>query len=88
MSAAEAPDVAEVAAIVRRALAGVAPEVELDRLDPDADLQREADLDSMDFLDLVAALRAATGVDIPERDYPHLATPAGCIAYLVQRRRR
>lgn len=48
----------------------------------DALWQEELELDSMDFLHLVSALRDATGIDVPERDYPELVTWAGCLAYV------
>jgi acyl carrier protein len=61
----------------------IAPEVDLDDVDSDADLQEEVDLDSMDFLNLVTALHDATGLDVPERDYPSLSTVNGFVAYVV-----
>jgi acyl carrier protein len=61
----------------------VAPEVDLDDVDPGALLQEEMDLDSMDFLRLVTTLYEETGIDVPERDYPRLATVEGFIGYLV-----
>ena len=68
--------------VVRRALAGVAPEADLDALPPDASLRDELDLDSMDFLSFVVGLHKALGVDVPEADYGKLATLAGAVAYL------
>jgi len=41
------------------------------------------DLDSVDLLNLVAAIYEATGVDIPERDYPVIATLGRCVDYVV-----
>ena len=61
----------------------IAPEVDLDAVDPDAPLQDAMDLDSMDFLNLVTALHEQTGIDVPERDYPSLSTVAGFVAYVV-----
>jgi acyl carrier protein len=43
------------------------------------------DLDSMDFLNFVIALHEASGVDVPEKDYPQLASLNGCIEYLAAR---
>jgi hypothetical protein len=40
----------------------------------------------MDFLILVDELHEQTGVEIPERDYPQLASVEGCVAYLAARR--
>lgn len=71
--------------IVRDALADIAPEADLTTLDPDAPLQDVLDLDSVDMLSFVTALHEATGVDIPERDYPQVATLAGCVDYLAHR---
>jgi acyl carrier protein len=67
-----------LAGLLRR----IAPEVDLDDVDPDADLQDEVDLDSMDFLNLVTALHEATGIDVPEHDYPALSTVNGFVAYV------
>ncbi len=36
----------------------------------------------MDFLNLVAALHKRLGVDVPEADYPHLATLRQAAEYL------
>jgi len=71
--------------VVRRALAAVAPEADLDALAPGASLRDELDLDSMDFLSFVTFLHKALGVEIPEADYGKLATLAGCMAYLEAR---
>ena len=75
------PEAAKLA--IARALARIAPEADLAALDPDADLRETLDLDSMDFLNFVVGLHAETGVEVPEADYPRLATLAGGIAYLV-----
>lgn len=72
----------EVNRIVRTVLAQIAPEADLDTLEPDMDLHTELDIDSMDFLNFVIGLHEATGIDIPERDYPRLSTVGGCTEYL------
>jgi acyl carrier protein len=36
----------------------------------------------MDVLNLVTALHERLGIDIPERDYPEIATAARAAAYL------
>jgi acyl carrier protein len=58
------------------AIADVAPEVEpeLAGLDHDVDFWRELQLDSMDHLAVMSRLSDQTGVDITERNYPHLTT--------------
>jgi acyl carrier protein len=73
----------EARGAIERALARIAPEADLGGLDPRADLRETLDLDSMDFLNFVVGLHAETGIEVPESDYPELATLAGCIAYLA-----
>ena len=69
---------------IATALARVAPDVDLDVVDPDEELRVEADLDSMDFLHLVEAVSAAIGHDIPERDYRRTDTLDTFADYLVE----
>lgn len=73
----------ETRSLLARLLHGVAPEVDLEEIDPSAPLQEAAELDSMDFLNLVTALYEETGIDIPERDYPRIATIDGFVAYVA-----
>ena len=74
----------EIKALVLNELGKIAPEANSD-LDPDADLREQIDLDSMDILNLMIAIHEATGVDIPEADYPKLTTLNACAAYLRDR---
>jgi len=69
-------------ATVRRILERVAPEVDADLLDGERMIQEQVDFDSLDFLHLVEAIGEAAATDIPERDYPQLATLDGAAAYL------
>jgi acyl carrier protein len=73
----------DLRAAVLRALGGVAPEADLEHLQPDVGFREQLDLDSMDFLNFVIALHKELGVAIPERDYPKLATLRGCMEYLA-----
>ncbi len=68
--------------LVLRTLGRIAPEAELDRLDPELSFRDQLDLDSMDLLNFVIALHQELGVEIPESDYPRLSTLSGCIEYL------
>ena len=54
----------------------------LDDVDPDADVWRELDLDSLDHLTVMTYIAEATNVDIAERDYPRLITIRQLIAYV------
>ena len=73
----------ELSKIVQEELNNIAPEVDLATVDPAADLREAIDIDSMDFLNLVTALYHRTGIEIPEVDYPKLATLSGIAAYLA-----
>jgi acyl carrier protein len=75
----------EVRALLRSALSDVAPEADLARLDPEASLRDQLDIDSVDFLNFVVGVHARLGVDIPEADYPKLSTLEGCVSYLDER---
>jgi acyl carrier protein len=48
-------------------------------------LREQIDLDSIDLLNLMIAIHEATGVDIPEADYPKMASLDGCVVYLRSR---
>jgi acyl carrier protein len=57
-------------------------EADFGSLDPDKPLRDQLELDSMDFLDIVMELRKRHKLQIPEEDYPHLATLNSCASYL------
>ena len=73
----------EIKATVLRLLGNIAPEADLTQLKPDATIRDELDIDSMDFLNFAIAVHEALHVEIPEADYPQLATVNRCVAYLV-----
>jgi acyl carrier protein len=75
----------EIRAAVLRALGTIAPEADLQALDPGADLRDQLDLDSMDILNVAVAVHDLLGIDIPEVDYPKLATLDQAVAYLMAR---
>jgi acyl carrier protein len=72
----------ELRATVLRVLGEIAPEADLASLEPDVAFRDQLDLDSMDNLNFVIGLHAALGVEIPEADYPKLATLDRCLDYL------
>jgi acyl carrier protein len=69
-----------IAAALRR----IAPEADIDSIDPRAELREELDLDSMDFLNLAIEIGSRTSVEVPEDDYDQVATLERFIAYLVK----
>jgi acyl carrier protein len=78
----------ELRATVLRVLGDIAPEADLAALHPDIGFRDQLDLDSMDVLNFVVGLHTALGVDIPETDYPQLATLDACVDYLDASSRR
>jgi acyl carrier protein len=65
-----------------RILGELAPEADMTELNPDVRIRDQLDLDSMDFLNFLIAVHEATGVDIPEADYPKLRRLNDIVAYL------
>jgi acyl carrier protein len=73
---------AEAKTLIIDVLSGIAPEADFAVLRGTAQLRDELDLDSMDFLNFVAALHERTKLDIPEADYPKISTLEAAVAYL------
>jgi acyl carrier protein len=73
---------ADIRTILQEELGNIAPEMDLRNLDPRADVRETLDIDSMDFLNFLIAVHRRLGIDIPEIDYPRLATLEGAAAYL------
>jgi acyl carrier protein len=72
----------DIRMILQEELGNIAPEIDMQKLDPTADLREALDIDSMDFLNFVTAIHHRLGVDIPELDYPKLITLDGAAIYL------
>ncbi len=73
----------EILTVIQDELARIAPDVDFAAIDASADLRDEADIDSMDFLNLVTALHVRLGVAIPEADNARLVTLDGAVDYLA-----
>lgn len=76
---------ADVRRTALRVLGEIAPEADLASLKPDVSFRDQLDIDSMDFLNFVIALHEALQVEIPEADYPKLASLNACVEYLLAR---
>jgi acyl carrier protein len=72
-------------AIVLAAITKVAPDVDPSTLPTDIDFREEADLDSMDFIGILTAVHEATGIEVPEIDYPLITTVDDFAEYLNTR---
>ncbi len=74
---------ADIRHVVETAIHRIAPEVDIGHVPAETDLRQDLEIDSMDFLNYVDELHALLGLDIPEHDYPALATIEGCVQYLA-----
>ncbi len=72
----------EIKDLILEIIEDIDDEAELDTLKPDEPLRDQLDLDSMDFLDIVMELRKRHQLQIPEEDYPNLASLNSCVEYL------
>ena len=68
-----------------RVLGQIAPEADLSQIKPDLRIRDQLDIDSIDLLNWVICLQKEPNVDIPEEEYPKLATLDGCVDYLASR---
>jgi len=73
----------KVKQIVLDIIAEIAPDEDLGDVKPEVRLRDQLDLDSMDFLDIVMELRKQHGIEVPEDDYPQLASLDSCADYLL-----
>ncbi|MCD8284428.1 MAG: phosphopantetheine-binding protein [Opitutae bacterium] len=74
---------ADIKKIVLDIVADIAPDEDLSNVKPDINLREQLNLDSMDFLDIVMELRKKHGIEVPEAEYPKLASLDSCANYLL-----
>jgi acyl carrier protein len=68
-------------------LSEIAPDEDLSNLEDAKSFREQMELDSMDFLDIVMELRKRHRVQIPEDEYPRLASMASTVEYLEPKMR-
>jgi acyl carrier protein len=73
----------ETKQVVIDIIADVAPDEDLSNVKPDVRLRDQLELDSMDFLDIVMELRKRHNIEVPEAEYPELASLDSCAEYLT-----
>jgi acyl carrier protein len=66
----------------------ILPDEDLGSLAPDKTFREQINLDSMDFLDIVMELRKRYSIEVPEKDYPNLATMNSSVGYLMPKMER
>lgn len=62
----------DINAVIKKHLHRVAPEADLENLNPDDDLGKALDIDSMDFYTMMVTISDELKVDIPEEEYSKL----------------
>jgi len=75
----------EIKNVILEIIMEIDEDANVDDLKPDQALRDQLDLDSMDFLDIVMELRKRYKLQIPEADYPQLASLESCVNYLMPR---
>ncbi|MCK6594748.1 MAG: acyl carrier protein [Bacteriovoracaceae bacterium] len=64
-------------------IADIALDDDVTSIKDDLLLREQLDLDSMDFLDIVMELKKRHKIEVPQEDYPQLATMQSCVTYLT-----
>jgi len=77
--------VEEVKNVILEIIKDIDEDANIEGIKPDLALRDQLDLDSMDFLDIVMELRKRYKIQIPEADYPQLASLDSCVNYLGPR---
>ncbi len=75
----------EIRDVILEIIQDIDEDAEVEAMKADQPLRDQFDLDSMDFLDIVMELRKRYKLQIPEADYPELATLDSCVNYLEPR---
>ena len=75
----------EIKKIILEIIQDIDEDADMGEVKADKPLREQLDLDSMDFLDIVMELRKRYKLQIPEVDYPELATLNSCVKYLEPR---
>lgn len=79
-------NIVEARALITRLLRTIAPNVDVETIEQYESMHDVADLDSLDFINLMSATAEATGVIVSPRDYPLVVTLDGFARYLLTHR--
>jgi acyl carrier protein len=75
----------EIKNTVLRILGGIAPEADLTQINPQVGFREQLDIDSMDLLNFAIGLKKELGIEVPEADYPKVASLDGCVEYVMEK---
>jgi acyl carrier protein len=71
--------------LICRLILDIAPEVDIESLDPNEELREELDLDSIDFMKLLEAVSLETSITISESDYDQVQSLQSMVSYIENR---
>jgi acyl carrier protein len=74
-----------IKASICRLIEDIAPEVDIESLDPNEDMRDELDLDPMDFIRLLDGINKELSVNIPESDYQVVNTLKSMAEYIASK---
>ncbi|VFU11125.1 acyl carrier protein [Methylocella tundrae] len=75
----------DIRTALKEELGNIAPEIDINSVDPAADLRDALDIDSIDFLNFITAIHHRLEIEIPEIDYPRLRTLDGAVSFLKEK---
>jgi acetyltransferase len=78
-------DAEEIRSAVLATIESIAPDTDVQRIRPDRPLRQQIELDSMDWLNVIAGLHEKLSIEIPESDYARLTTLDSIVTYAAGR---
>lgn len=78
-------DTQQIRQTILRILADIAPNANLQSIDPNVSFHDQFEIDSIDYLRLMMELEKELKVAIFDFDYPKLSTLKGCEQYLAEK---
>jgi acyl carrier protein len=78
----------EIKNTVLRILGGIAREADVTQIKPQVSFRDQLGINSMDFLNFATGLNKGLGVEVPEADYPKVASLNGCVEYVMEKHAR
>jgi acetyltransferase len=78
-------EIEEIRKALEATIKSIAPETDVQGIRPDRPLREQIELDSMDWLNVIAGLRDRLSIEIPESDHGRFATLDSIVAYVASR---
>jgi len=75
----------EIKSAIIKTILKVAPDIEEDEIELDANIQRSLEIDSFDFLKILTSMNEEFGVEVPEADYSKVDTLENMANYFLER---